>query len=315
MSKYPVEIGDDEGVADALNYLLSGPGGLGQNFAGFSAYRPDYVGQDPVKTPTYLTGNFRIPYSQTGLANLYVPAFDLSNAEQLDDRTIKYTFATPHDPPPFSLGNGINVTGIVPDSYNKAALRAAGTSINQIGVVECTTEYVIVRTVASIMTPLGPYVSGGQVSYSVTANFDDSDYISTDCNARVTITGATDRVFISGQLNQTISYDVTSGPSDLRIWVAINRYVGGPNYNPTNPDYLFERQATVARKIYNYPALSGTGTIDLETIFSTVVDQPDKGYYWYILEVIYDYPVDGTEIQVNDVILGLRSLSAQVVKQ
>ena len=36
-AKYPVDIGDDEGIVDAVNYLLSGPSGLGQNFSGFSS--------------------------------------------------------------------------------------------------------------------------------------------------------------------------------------------------------------------------------------------------------------------------------------
>lgn len=307
--QFPVQSGNDQAITEALNYLLSGPGGLGQNFAGFSAFTK--LGA----TATYLTGNFRIPFSQLGLARLYVPGIAITNAEQLDDRTIKYSFATQASPP-FSLGNGLTITGITPSTYNSLSLRDAGSSINQIGVINCTTSYVIVRTVGAIATPLGAYVSGGTASYYVAANYDDSDYISTDCNGRVSVTGATDRVFISSQLNQTIHYDVVSGPSDFRVWVAVNRYVGNTNSNPTNPDFVFERQATVALKIYNYSALSGIGTIDLETIFSAVIDQPNKGYYWYILEVIFEYPnTGGVEVQVTDDVFGQRSLSAQVVKQ
>ena len=308
--QFPVQSGNDQAITEALNYLLSGPGGLGQNFAGFSAFTK--LGA----TQTYLTGNFRIPFTQLGLANLYVPGIGVSNAEQLDDRTIKYTFSSPQASPPFSLGNGLVITGITPSTYNSEDLRAAGNSINQIGVINCTTTYVIVRTVGAITSPLGTYSSGGSITFYVAANYVDSDYISTDCNGRVTVTGATDRVFISGQLNQSINYNVISGPSDFRVWVAINRYVGSTNSNPTNPDYIFERQATVALKIYTYPALTGTGTIDLETIFSAVIDQPNKGYYWYILELVLEYPdTGGVEVQVTDDVFGQRSLSAQVVKQ
>jgi len=43
VSKYPVEVSDEEGQVDAINYLLSGPAGLGQNFSGFSTYLPAYL--------------------------------------------------------------------------------------------------------------------------------------------------------------------------------------------------------------------------------------------------------------------------------
>jgi hypothetical protein len=49
----------------------------------------------------------------------------------------------------------------------------------------------------------------------------------------------------------------------------------------------------------------------IETVYSTLLDEPDPGYYWYILEVKYI----GTDIQVLDSDFGLRSLSTQVVKQ
>ena len=320
MAQYPVE--SDEQLFQAVNYLLSGPGGLGQDFQGFSS-----------SSTGYLTGNFRLPFGQTTTANLYVAPIGLSNAEQLDDRTIKYTFSSAQPSPPFSLGNGINVNGITPSTYNSSNLSSAGFSIFQIGVVECTTTYVIVRTVNPITAPLGTYVSGGTADYRTTENVVKSFYASTDCNARVTVTGATDRVVLSGQINQTISYEVLSGPADLSVWVTLRRYRGFPNNNPVNPDFVFEIDnpgGTVARKIYNFTGLSGTGTLaPLETIFTSIIDGPTplndvtnsnyKGpwpaYYWYILEVLFEYPTGGQDIQVTVDELGLRSLSAQVVKQ
>lgn len=302
MSQYPVE--SNEQLFQAVNYLLSGPGGLGQNFSGFSDY-----------TDVYLTGNFRTPFTQITEAKLYVAPIGISNAEQIDDRTIIYTFDTEQPSPPFAYGNGLTITGITPSTYNSNDLKDAGYSINQIGVVECTTTYVIVRTVSPITTPLGEYVSGGSVKYVVAANYTDSGYNSTDCNSRVTITGATDRVFISGQLTQTLDYEVITGPSDFRVWVAINRYKGSPNNDPVNPDYAFEKDETVSRRIYTYTGLSGTGTKEIETIFTTVLDQPGPGYYWYILETIFEYPDGGVEVEVTTDKFGLRSLSTQVVKE
>ena len=283
MAKYPVEIGDAEGTADALNYLLSGPAGLGQNFAGFSSY-----------TPAYLTGNFRKPYSQSGVAQLYVAPISCSSAVQLDDRTFQYNFSSTQPSPPFSNGNNIRGDGWTNDFYNG----------NQgvIGVIVCTTDYVIFRTNA-YYPGIGNDTSGGTVSL----NYNDV-LCSTDCNARVTVSGGTDRVFISGQLDQTLSY---TGSGDMVVTVQVNRYYGVINNNPINPDYIFLFDGTVAEKDYTYTGLT-TGSTLIETIFSTIIDQPIPNYYWYILEVRFT-PTGSLIVNTNA--LGLRSLSAQVVKQ
>ena len=307
MAQFPV---DDSGIQDAVNYLLSGPAGLGQNFAGFSEYNDEYTDNQ-----SYLTGNFRTPFTQQTIAKLYVPPIVITNAVQLDSRTIKYYFNI-QPSAPFNLGNGLTIVDVIPAAYNSESLKLNGNSINQIGVVECTQEYVIVRTVNAILTALDPYVSGGTIAYYVSANYDDSSYVSTDCDIRVTVTGGTDRIFVSGQLTQSIEYQVLSGSADFQIWVSINRYKGSINNDPTNPDYIFEKDATVARKIYDYFGLTATGTLPtLETIFTTILDQPTPGYYRYILEVVLQYPVGGNQVQVLVDKLGLRSLSAQVVKQ
>jgi len=299
-AKYPVDLGDNEGIVDAVNYLLSGPAGLGQNFAGFSTYAPGY-----------LTGNFRIPFSQTAPANLYVAPIGLSNAVQLDDRTIQYTFSAVQASPPFSLGNGLTVTGITPSSYNSADLSAAGTPIGQIGVVECTTTYVIVRTRDPITTPLGSYIGGGDIEYSSM-----DVYNSTDCDVRVTVTGGTDRVFVSAQLDQIISYEVLSGIQDMTVYVAINRFKAFTNNNPVNPDYIFDESTTIVEKAYEYTGLTGTGTIPLiETVFTGVLDEPAPAYYRYIVEVYFQTFGATTDIQVTTDELRLRSITAQVVKQ
>lgn len=299
-AKYPVDISDQEGIVDAVNYLLSGPAGLGQNFAGFSSY-----------TPAYLTGNFRIPFSQSTPANLYVAPISLSDAEQLDDRTIKYTFSSAQPSAPFSLGNGLTVTGITPSSYNSSDLSAAGTPIVQIGVVECTTTYVIVRTRDPITTPLGTYVSGGSIEYSVM-----DTYNSTDGDVRVTVTGGTDRVFVSAQLDQLISYDVPTGNHDMTVYVAINRYKAFTNNNPVNPDFIFDDRTTIVEKAYEYIGLNNTGTLPLiETVFTGVLDEPDPGYYRYILEVYFQTFGATTDIYVTQDELRVRSTTAQVVKQ
>jgi hypothetical protein len=301
MAKYPVEIGDDEGTAEAVNYLLSGPSGLGQNFAGFSSF-----------TPAWLTGNFRVPYTVSSLANLYVAPITLSTSEQLDERTLKFTFASAEPTPPFANGNGITVAGVTDSWYD-------GDYVT-IGVVECTTTYVIVRL--SSYNSLHSPSTGGTIGLTTGSN-----PLSTDANARVTVTGGTDRIFISGQLDQVISYLVPSGSADLQVTVQINKYYGFNDLLPTNPDVKFNLRATVAQRVYTFPGLTGTGSTDLiDTVFATVIDQPDPnvsastdpefswtGYFWYILEVTFNFTSGSGQVTSDE--FGFRSLSAQVVKQ
>jgi hypothetical protein len=306
MAKFPVEVSDKEGIVDAVNYVLSGPAGLGQNFAGFSSF-----------TPAWLTGNFRVPYSLSLFsdtaktlfntpARLYVPPIDLITSEMLDGRTFKFTFAKPQATAPFALGNGISIAG-VNSWYND--------SYATIGVTKCTTTYVIVRTGSSYTVQNS--ASGGTVSLVTGTSFN-----STDCNARVTVTGGTDRVFISAQLDSTVSYTASSFPALLNYTVAVNRYKGTPNNNPTNPDFVFEFDETVAAKTYIRDGLTYSGTLPLiETVFTSILDTPAPGFYWYILEVKFQFNthLTGTSKvsngQATTDLLALRSLSAQVVKQ
>jgi len=286
MSQYPVE--SQEQLYQAVNYLLSGPSGLGQNFAGFSSY-----------APAYLTGNYRTPFTQTTPRKLYVQPFALATSEFVDGRTLKFTFASAQPTPPFVPGDLVIVAGVSNSWYDYRW--------NPIGVISCTTTYCYVRTGNIYTPPFEPIGYGGTIGLSL-MGADNS----TDCNARVTVTGATDRVFISGQLDQTVHYEVLSGSQDLTVNTKVNRYIGFINDDPVNPDYLFDPDGTVAEKVYTFTGLTGTGTLPLvETVYSTLLDAPDKGYYWYILEVRYS----GTNIEVTQVDVGLRSLSAQVVKQ
>ena len=299
MAQFPIN--DDNSVQDAVNYLLSGPAGLGQFFSGFSSY-----------IPAYLTGNYRPPFTDpSSLTSLYVSPINLSTSELLDPRTFKFTFASTQSSIPFALGAPVYVTGTTNDALY-------GGGYGPIGVIECTTDYVICRTNGSYS---GTTATGGNISYSsTTVGSTDLTYISTDCNAKVIVNGNTDRVFISAQLNNIISF-VDTVDSNFTYTVTINRYIGYPNNDPTNPEYIFVLDKTngkspiVSQKSYQYFGLnSATNPLDnVETIFSTVIDVPSSGYYWYIMEVSYNTTVG--DLQVTNSELQLRSLSAQVVKQ
>ena len=237
MAKFPINPGDtDSAIADALNYVLSGPGGLGQNFKGFSSI----VNQDtvpPVNETAYLTGNYRPAFTQTTPTQTYVPSIALSTSEYLDPRTRKYTFAVAQATAPFALGNPLEVNGVTPGTYYNGIQKRTG-------VVECTTTYVICRVDGD--DSVHPSGTGGTIGYNA---FGGLAFVSTDCNAKVNVNGATDRVFVSAQLNSLLTYRATES-STLTYTVMINRRVAIPNNDPTNPEFVFAFDSTISTRNY-----------------------------------------------------------------
>jgi len=295
MSQYPVSTA--KGIRDGVNYLLSGPAGLGQFFQGFSTYQTGY-----------LTGNFRVPFTSTNPVALYVAPITLGTSSNPDPYTWIFNFATAQSQPPFSLGNGVRIAGVADSNYDG--------HYSKTGVANCTTTQLVLKYGYTV--PLEPNSSGGTATYYITESAStpspaDIAWNSTDCNARIITTSATDRVFVSAQLNSIISYTCTTD-SVLEYSVAVNRYVGELNQDPTNPDYLFFYDFTTGYKKYSYNLTAGSGTLpNIETIYTTVVDNPTPNYYWYILEVAFYVP--SGDLQVTQCEFAQRSLSSQVVKQ
>ena len=289
MAQYPVS--DSQGVIDGLNYVLSGPSGLGQNFEGFSS-----------SSNGDATGNYRPPFTQDNFGTIpnigiYVAPIALGTSEMLDERTWKFTFATPQASVPFVPGQPITVSGVTDPYYD-------GT-YSPIGVTECTLTYVIART-DGFYAVVAPSTGG-------TVELDSMDtLLSTDCNAKVTVTGAQDRVVLSAQLNNTIYLDPTYFAGSYYYTVALNRYTSFPTNDAINPEFRFSLDKTIASKEYLISTPVAGVTNEVETFFINFIDQPVPGYYWYILEVTYSSN-SGGQIVTNSV-LGLRSFSAQVLK-
>jgi hypothetical protein len=285
MSQYPINT--PAGVYNAVNYLVSSPQSNGQNFSGLSTYAPGYV-----------TNNYRVPYNSTVPVPVYVAPIACSQALQLSDNTFKMVFSTTQTSPPFIPGNAPTGAGWTNSFYNG--------SWAPIGIIECTVDYIILKT-SNKYPGIGDDLTGGTIELdSMGSN------ISTDLNSKVTATAATDRIFISSQLNQMFTYTATAA-SDLTLSVQINRYQGYPNNDPTSPGFYFLQTATILEKNYTYSGLTATGTENIETIFTTAIDNPGPGYYWYITEL--NYSSTGTSIVVNQVQTGLRSFTLQVIKQ
>jgi hypothetical protein len=295
MAQYPVE--DDAGLYEAVNYLLSGPAGLGQNFSGSSSYKP-----------VYLTGTFRQPYSVATTAtsnppSWYVAPVPISTVTQLnvvDGKTpyLEWTFTTPTATPPFNVGQTIRGDGTWDPSFYQG---------NDGVVVICSTTSVTTQYSSAVAwpTPINTY---GSIFVS-----NDGIEVSTDANARVTVQGPTEIVFISSQLALTSGYTCTTS-SSFSVNVQINRYVGSVDRAPGAIDYIFNYDKTVSEQSQTFTASAGTGTVNCgQNIFTTVLDQPSFGYYWYICEVLWSN-ISG-DVQPTQQTAGLRSLTAQVIKQ
>ena len=295
MSQFPIS--SEEGLYEAVNYLASGPAGLGQNFSGFSAYKP-----------AYLTGTFREPFTVATTATTnppqwYVAPVSISAVNQLNvvdgkTSTLEWIFSTPQASPPFAVGQTARGVGWDPGFYDG----------NNGFVVSCSTTSVITQLNTAYVwpTPINTY---GTLSFN-----NDGVRTSTDANARVTVTGPTEQVFISSQLAWQAGYSCTT-TSTIEISVQVNRYVGSVDTaNIGAVDYLFDLDETVSEQVQTFTVEPGSGTINTgQNIFTTVIDQPNFGYYWYICEV-YQYTTSGDAIPGTQTV-GLRSLTAQVIKR
>ena len=90
-----------------------------------------------------------------------------------------------------------------------------------------------------------------------------------------------------------------------------------PNNDATNPDFVFilddepgRPPSTLAYKEYLISSVLSSN--DVETIFTTIIDEPGVGYYQYILEVEFNDNSGGNI--VTNMLLTQRSFSAQVFK-
>jgi hypothetical protein len=300
MAQYPIESGDQEAISEGLNYLLSGPAGLGQNFQGFSAYLPAYLRpsfRQPWDLPIDSTLNPSV-YLAIPINNITVPVNP--------GRQIVLTFTTAQATAPFEYGDRLDVVGVVaagvdPDFFNGGYT-----------VFSSTTTEVTLFTSGTFTWPA--YVSGGTVG----RNYLDGTAMDTECNARVTVSGPTDQVFVSAQLDLEWEYDCTTA-TDYNVVIAITRLRGFPTDTPGSNDYLFKDTVLVSEKSFAKSVTAGTGTQNLESVFTTVLDGPnlDFGYYWYILTVKFVMPqtTPPFDTTIGRATTRLRSLTAQVIKQ
>lgn len=280
MAKYPVELGDDPGQLDAINYLLSGAQGLGQNVQGF-------IGN----TQLQQNGNNVQPFTSS-IASLYINV-NLATATWLDDNTLRFDFTVPEPVPPFSLGQGLTVSGTSVAEYNTTYT----------SVVVTTTTYVIVKSTTAIPNMGGAI--GGVVEF--TAGLTDTiKYLHTDCFGIVNVAGGQDIPVISAQLKNTFQY-VTTDATIITYTTAINRY-------KLFIDGSFVFDATVAKQTSTVTVSSASTDYAKDaSYFTAVKDTPKPGSYIYFLDTSY-YDATGATVILN-AIFDYRSLTVTVIKE
>lgn len=318
MSKYPVETSDLDGVIAGVNYLLSGPQS-GNQINGNSA--------------TFLfnlTGNPRPPYTDEYISvfrPLTIGPISLGTSEMLDERTFKFTFATPIvGDPPFNLGCPIIVKDVVDPVYNQ--------QYGPIGVVECTTDYVIARSLDSF-TVASPS-TGGTVEFRVAfdINTDTTELVPyigpivTPMQAKASVTSISDKVFLTGQFAGKVLYQSTSlTDSELNFSVGIYRTKIINIGTLQNPVLTPEPWTPVFTKQYSVSVAAGSSdSVDFDFIatscfddFSLASDPAMLGQYLYYIGMYITtnntVVTDPSGVGIFQITGNQTAISAQVVKQ
>jgi hypothetical protein len=311
MAQFPIEIDDSQGINEAINYLLSGPSGLGQNFEGFSAYVPVYIrpsGRQPWSLATEV-GDPPVPQPLDPSVYLALPVTNIVIDGGNPSSFLTVSFTAAYTDAPFQFGDKLDIAGVVETGSDE--------TLNNTGFVvySCTASTVTIGYNGEFLPfDWNTYVSGGTIG----RNYLDGTAMDTECNARVTVAGATDQVFVSAQLDLTWEYDCVTA-TDYAVVIAITRLRGFPTTTPGSNDYLFADTVVVSEKSFARSVAPGTGTQSLEAVFTTVLDGPDLnfGYYWYILTVEFVMPETEPPFSttIGRATTALRSLTAQVIKQ
>jgi len=371
MSQYPLDTQD--GVIDAVNYLLSGPSSTGQNFQGVSAtavpsnnivttYEYDMLTNAmaaPFNTQVTDTGNVVTPSSnafwpQLSSINFYgnpppvtvpncvITGITVITAEIIDVaitvnpidvsamNNAEFAF-TPYGPyNPFVKNQRVDISTVTPPVYNGAYRVAAnlpGPGISTIRLIRLDG-----------IQPWTSYVSGGQIDWQ-------NQNVVTDLSGSVTVTGPTDRVFITcqaaikGYIFNPIYTTLGPGLEPATYELRINRYRatapvtlpdGAQPFPLLHQGYAWQLDANLVTVPYNLfpltPGIIADGFTffkpDSNSTFNNVIDQPGIGYFLYTFEIYFNNqyydannPTNTPNIKpIAMAYHGFRSFTAQVIK-
>ena len=359
MSQYPIDSTD--GVLEAVNYLLSGPTSLGQNFEGISA-----VGLDAdtsadlffIPVQTWYTGlpfngplSFRTseesPGSQDDPAdpldsNVYYPIWNtLPGGLAITaitavtatgrDITVSVTLGTltNESQSPWTNGQVVVLTGITPSSYNGTYIVV---DFEPSGATYPTTD-VTLRSDTS--QTWAAYTSGGVLSINDTFTGTTTQTFFTGNQSIVTVTGPTDRVFVSSQSGALSVYTYTKFDAIAsytpKIKLQLNRYravttttlpdsANGQYYQ--GYEWVLDDTIVDLSKIIDWDAIGSEVKVNNygDIIYNNVIDSPGIGLYLYAFQLAQDAerdasPDTGAILIVGASTTGVRSFTAQVIKR
>jgi len=358
MSQYPLDTGSN--LVEAVNYLLSGPTSIGQNFEGVSAVGYDAgtsEGLAFVPYQTWYTGlpyngplSFRTAEEQPGtqddpadplVTDVYYPLWNtLPGGLAITaitpvtatgrDITVTVTLGslTNESQSPWSNGQQVVLTGITPSSFD-------GTyTVIDFEPSSATYPTTDVTLRSDTSQTWASYTSGGTLSindFSLTVD----QIFPTGLQAVVTVTGPTDRVFISSQSGSLSVYTYTKFVDILsftpKIKLQINRYRAiSTTTLPDSVDYQyyqgyeweFDKSIISLSKIIDWDALGTEVKVNDygDIIYNNVIDSPGQGLYLYAFQIAQEAerdasPSDGAQLIVGTKTTGVRSFTAQVIKR
>jgi len=358
MSQFPVDT--DSNLVEAVNYLLSGPVSSGQNFEGISAVGLDATTTDTlyfVPVQTWFTGlpfngvlSFRTPAEQPGTqddpadpldTNVYYPIWNTLPgglaitaitpvATTGRDITVTVTLGslTNESKSPWTNGQAVILSGITPSSYN-----GSYTVINFVPATE-TFPSTTVTLRSAVSQTWATYTSGGVLTINDFSNTVDQTF-PTGNQAMVTVTGPTDRVFISSQSGAVSVYTYTKFVDILaytpKINLQINRYKAIAK--TTLPDSIdlryyqgyewqFDNSIVNLSKTISWDLLGTEVKVNNygDIIYNNIIDSPGIGLYLYAFQIAQNAerdvsPSTGAQLIVGAKTTGVRSFTAQVIKR
>lgn len=358
MSQYPIDTTDN--LVEAVNYLLSGPSSLGQNFEGISAVGLDADTTDTlyfIPVQTWLTGlpyngplSFRESVEQPGSQddpadpldpNVYYPIWNtlpgglaITNIVPVStpgrDITVSVTLGilVNESSSPWTNGQQVVLSGITPSIYN-------GTyTVVDFDPSSATYPTVDVTLRSDTSQSWTAYTSGGALTINDFTLTQDQRF-PTGNQVVVTVTGPTDRVFISSQVSALSVYTYTKFVDIFaytpKIKLQINRYKAIAK--TTLPDtvnlqyyqgyeWQFDSSVISLSKVIDWDAIGSEVKVNNygDIIYNNIIDSPGIGLYLYAFQISQEAerdvsPSTGAQLIVGAKTTGVRSFTAQVIKR
>jgi hypothetical protein len=360
MSQFPID-NTAGSLVEAVNYLLSGPSGLGQNFQGVSA-----VGLDAdtsadlflIPVQTWYTGlpffgplSFRTSEESPGTQDdpadpgdpdVYYPIWNtlpgglaVTSITPVTatgrDITVTVTLGslTNESAAPWTNGQVVVITDATPISYN-------GTyTVVDYDISSLAVPYDTVTLRSDISQTWAAYTSGAVVKINDTFTQYKEQRFLTGLQSVVSVTGPTDRVFISSQSGSLGVYTYTKfvdvASYTPKVKLQINRYRAvAKTTRPDSADgkyyqgyeWKFDKSIVDLSKIISWDAIGSEVKVNNfgDIIYNNVIDNPGIGLYLYAFQ-ISQYaerdiaPSDGAILIVGAKTTGVRSFTAQAIKR